>query len=135
MPFSLLAPAAALKMICVDLRTEKQLCKATQARHVFVSAAWLFRIDVVEAELEALASSTLTRYRLARMASRRLLTTRAALLPSAAQAQWRDDLLGELHTMVTSRGRARFTAHTLSGVSLLGVTLRWPALRSRQVRP
>lgn len=121
MPFSLLAPAAALKMICVNLRLEKQLCKATEAHHVFVPAAWLLRLDTVETELEILASSTLNRYRYARTASRRLLAAMAALLPPATQARWRDELWGELHT--------------LFGVPRLAVTLRRPALRSRQARP
>ena len=72
MPFSLLAPAAALKMISVNLRPEKQLRKAAEARDVFVPAAQLLRLDIDEAELETLASSTLNRYRHARTASRRL---------------------------------------------------------------
>ena len=86
MPFSLLAPAAALKMISVNLRPEKQLRKAAEARDVFVPAAQLLRLDIVEAELETLASSTLNRYRHARTASRGLLTAMAALLPPAPQA-------------------------------------------------
>jgi hypothetical protein len=135
MPFSLLAPAAALKVICVNLRPENQLCKATEARDVFVLAAWLLRLNIVETELETLASSTLNRYRHARTASRRLLTAMAALLPPATQARWRDEWLGELHTLPTRRSRARCAAHTLFGVPGLAVTLRRPALRSSQARP
>jgi hypothetical protein len=136
MPFSLLAPAAALKVICVSVRPEKQLCKATEARDVFVLAAWFLRLNIVETELETLASSTLNQYRHARTASRRLLTAMAALLPPAAQARWwRDEWLGELHTLATRRSRARCAAHTLFGVPGLAVTLRRPALRSGQARP
>jgi hypothetical protein len=119
-------------VICVDLRPEKQLCKATEARDVFVLAAWLLRLNIVETEMETLASSTLNRYRHARTASRRLLTAMAALLPPTTQARWRDEWLGELHTRCS---RARFAAHTLFGVPGLAVTLRRPALRSRQARP
>lgn len=135
MPFSLLAPAAALKMISVNLRPEKQLRKAAEARDVFVPAAQLLRLDIAEAEPETLASSTLNRYRHARTASRRLLTAMAALLPPALQARWRDELLGELHTLPTRRSRTRFATHPLDGVPRLAVTLRRPALRSRQARP
>lgn len=135
MPFSLLAPAAALKMISVNLRPEKQLRKAAEARDVFVPAAQLLRLDIAEAEPETLVSSTLNRYRHARTASRRLLTAMAALLPPASQARWRDEWPGELHTLPTLRSRSRFATHPLDGVPRLAVTLRRPALRSRQARP
>lgn len=124
MPFSLLAPAETLKMIFVSLRPEKKLRKAAEARDVLVPAARLLRLDIVEAELKTPASSTLNLYRHARTACGRLLTAMAALMPPASQAQWRDERLGELHTLPTRRRRARFAAHTLSGV-----------LRSRQARP
>jgi len=121
-------------MISVNLRPERQLRKAAEARDVF-PAAQLLRLDIAEAELETLASSTLNRYRHARTASRGLLTAMAALPPPAPQARWRDELLGELYTLPTSRSRSRFAAHPLFGVPRLAVTLRRPALRSRQARP
>lgn len=86
MPFSLLSPAAAIKMICVNRRPEKQLRKAAEACDVFVPAARLLRLGIVETELETLASSTLNRYRHARTASRRLLAAMAALLPRPPRA-------------------------------------------------
>jgi GTP pyrophosphokinase len=116
------------------LRPEKQLRKAAEARDVFVPAARLLRLDVVEAELETLASTTLNRHRHARTASGRLLTAMAALLPSAAQARWREEWLGELHTLPARRSRARFAGHTLLGVPRLAVTLRRPAPGNRQAR-
>ena len=134
MPSSLLAPAAALKVISVTLRPEKQR-KATEARDVFVPAAWPHGLDIVEAVLEIPASHTFSRYRHARTASGRLLTAMAAVMPSAAQAQWRDEWLGELHTLPTRRSRVRFAAYTLSGVPRRAVTLRRPPLRSRLARP
>jgi len=112
----------------------KQLRKATEAREVFVPAARLLRLDTVESELQTLASATLSRNRHARTASGRLLTATAALLPSATQARWREEWLGELHTLPGPRSRARFAAHTLLGVPRLTVTLRRPAPGTRRVR-
>ena len=40
----------------------------------------------------------------------------AALLPPDTQARWREEWLGELHTLPARRSRARFAAHTLLGV-------------------
>jgi (p)ppGpp synthase/HD superfamily hydrolase len=117
------------------LRPDKQLRKATEAREVFVPAARLLRLDTVEAELETLASATLSRNRQARTASGRLLTATAALLPPAAQARWREEWLGELHTLPARRSRVRFAAHTLLGIPRLAVTLRRPAPGTRQARP
>ena len=136
MPFPLLAPAAALKMICVNLQPDKQqLHMAAKARDVFVPAAWLLRLGIVEAELETLASSTLNQYRHARTASIRLLTAMAALLPSATPARWRDAWPGELHTLPMRRSRSRSTAHTLFGVPRSAETRCRPVLCSRQARP
>jgi (p)ppGpp synthase/HD superfamily hydrolase len=117
------------------LPPDKQLRKATEARDVFVPAARLLHLDTVESELEALASTTLSRNRHARTASGRLLTATTALLPPATQARWREEWLGELHTLPARRSRARFAAHTLLGVPRLAVTLRRPAPGSRQARP
>src|SRR5580704_12742979 len=117
------------------LPPDKQLQKAAQARDVFVPAARLLRLGTVESELAALASTTLSRNRYARTASGHLLTAMAALLPPATQGRWREEWLGELHTLPARRSRARFTAHTLLGVPRLAVTLRRPAPGSRQARP
>lgn len=135
MPFSLLAPAAALKIISVTLRPEKPLRKAAEARDVFVLAARLLRLDIVEAGLETVASSRLNRYRHSRTASGRLFTALAASMPPAARAQWRDERLGERGTLPARRSRVRFVAHALSGVPWLAVTPCRPALPSRQARP
>lgn len=116
------------------LPPEKQLRKAREVRDVFIPAARLLRLDTVESELETLASATLRRNRHARTVSGRLLTATAALLPPATQARWREEWLGELHTLPARRGRARFAAHTLLGVPRLAVTLRRPAPGSRQAR-
>jgi (p)ppGpp synthase/HD superfamily hydrolase len=117
------------------LPPDKQLRKATEARDFFVPAARLLRLDTVESELETLACATLSRNRHARTASGRLLTATAALLPPATRARWRQEWLGELHTLPGRRGRARFAAHTLLGIPRLAVTLRRPAPGSRQARP
>jgi (p)ppGpp synthase/HD superfamily hydrolase len=117
------------------LPPDKQLQKAAQARDVFVPAARLLRLGTVESELAALASTTLSRNRYARTASGHLLTAMAALLPPATQARWREEWLGELHTLPARRSRARFAAHTLLGVPRLAVTLRRPAPGHRQARP
>jgi (p)ppGpp synthase/HD superfamily hydrolase len=117
------------------LPPDKQLRKATEARDVFVPAAQLLRLGTVESELEALASTTLSRNRYTRTASGRLLTATTALLPSAAQARWREEWLGELHTLPARRSRVHFAAHTLLGVPRLAVTLRRPVPGSTQARP
>jgi (p)ppGpp synthase/HD superfamily hydrolase len=117
------------------LRPEKQLRKATEARDFFVPAARLLRLEMVEAELETLASTTLSRHRHAHTASGRLLTAMAALLPPATQARWREEWLGELHTLPARRRRVCFAAHTLIGIPRLAVTLRRPAPGNRQARP
>jgi (p)ppGpp synthase/HD superfamily hydrolase len=117
------------------LPPDKQLRKAAEARDVFVPAARLLRLDTVEAELETLAFTTLSRNRHARTASGRLLAATTALLPPATQARWREEWLGELHTLPARRSRARFAAHTLLGVPRLAVTLRRPAPGSRQAPP
>ena len=113
----------------------RQLRKAAEAREVFVPAARLLHLEMVESELEALASATLNRTRHVRSASGRLLTAMAALLPPDTQARWREEWLGELHTLPARRRRARFAAHTVLGVPMLALTLRRPAPGSRQVRP
>ena len=105
----------------------KQFRKATEAREVFVPAARLLHLETVGSELEALASATLSRTRHVRSASGRLLTSMAALLPPDTQARWREEWLGELHTLPARRHRARFAAHTVLGVPRLAVTLRRPA--------
>jgi hypothetical protein len=135
MPFSLLSPVAAIKMICVNRRPEKQLRKAAEACDVLAPATRLLRLGIVETELETLISSTLNRYRHARTASRRLHAAMAALLPPATQGRWRDEWLGELPTLPTRRSRPRFAAHTKFGIPRLAVTLCRPALRSAQARP
>jgi (p)ppGpp synthase/HD superfamily hydrolase len=117
------------------LPPDKQVRKAAEARDVFVPAARLLRLDTVEAELETLAFTTLSRNRHACTASGRLLAATTALLPPATQARWREEWLGELHTLSARRSRARFAAHTLLGVPRLAVTLRRPAPGSRQARP
>jgi (p)ppGpp synthase/HD superfamily hydrolase len=117
------------------LRPEKQLRKAAEARDVSVPAARLLRLHTMESELETLASTTLSRNRYACTASGRLLTAMTVLLPPATQARWREEWLGELHTLPARRSRARFAAYTLLGVPRLAVTLRRPAPGSRQARP
>jgi hypothetical protein len=135
MPFSLLAPAAALKTICINLQPDKQLNKPAEARNVFVPAVLLLRLGIAEADLETLTCSTLNQYRHVRTASIRLLTAMAALLLLAIPAGWRDAWPGELHILPMRRSRSRSTAHTLFGVPRSAETRRRPAFRSRQARP
>jgi hypothetical protein len=117
------------------LPPDKRLRKAKEAREFFVPAARLLHLDTVESELGTLASATLSRNRHARTASGRLLAVTAALLPLATRARWREEWLGELHTLPGRGSRARFAAHTLLGVPRLAVTLRRPAPGNRRVRP
>jgi (p)ppGpp synthase/HD superfamily hydrolase len=116
------------------LPSEKQLRKAAEARDFFVPAARLLCLDTVGSELEALACTTISRNRHARTASSRLLIATAGLLPLAAQARWREEWLGELHTLHARRSRARFAAHTPLAIPRLAVTLRRPAPGDRQAR-
>lgn len=113
----------------------KQFRKATEAREVFVPAARLLHLEMVGSELDALASATLSRTRHVRSASGRLLSAMVALLPPDTQARWREEWLGELHTLPARRHRACFAAHTVLGVPRLAVTLRRPAPGSRQAHP
>jgi hypothetical protein len=113
------------------LPQEKQLRKARESLAVFVPAARLLSMDKVESELETLASATLRRNRHARTISGRLLSVMTALLPAAAQTRWREEWLGELHTLPARRSRARFAAHTLLAIPRLAVTLRRPAPANR----
>jgi (p)ppGpp synthase/HD superfamily hydrolase len=117
------------------LPPDKQLRKAAEARDVFIPAARLLRLATVESELDTLAAATLSRNRHVRTASGRLLTATAALLPRTAQARWREEWLGELHTLPARRSRARFVMHTLLGVPRLAVILRRPVPGTRQVHP
>jgi (p)ppGpp synthase/HD superfamily hydrolase len=114
------------------LPQEKQLRKARESLDFFVPAARLLSMDTVESELATLASATLRRNRHARTASGRLLTAMTALLPAAVRTRWREEWLGELHTLPARRSRARFAAHTLLGVPRLAVTLRRPAPGNRR---
>jgi (p)ppGpp synthase/HD superfamily hydrolase len=116
------------------LPQHKQLRKAREARDVFVPAARLLNMDTMESELAMLASATLRRNRHASTASGRLLTAMTALLPSAARTRWREEWLGELHTLPARRSRARFVVHTLLGVPRLALTLRRPVPGNRRGR-
>jgi (p)ppGpp synthase/HD superfamily hydrolase len=117
------------------LPPDKQLRKAAEARDVFVPAARLLRLDTVESELGTLAAATLRRNRHARTASGRLLTATAALLPPATRTRWRQEWLGELHSLPARRSRARFAVHTLLGIPRLAVTLRRSAPGAGQAPP
>ncbi len=114
------------------LPQEKQLRKARESLAVFVPAARLLSMDKVDSELERLASATLRRNRHAHTTSGRLLTVMTALLPAAARTRWREEWLGELHTLPARRSRARFVVHTLLAVPRLAVTLRRPAPGNRR---
>jgi GTP diphosphokinase / guanosine-3',5'-bis(diphosphate) 3'-diphosphatase len=117
------------------LPPDKQRRKAIEAHDVFVPVARLLRLDMVELELETLASATLSRNRHARRASGCLLMPTAALLPPATQTRWRGEWPGELHSPPARRSRARFAAHTLLGVYQLAATPCRPAPGSRRARP
>ena len=77
----------------------------------------------------------LSRNQHARTASSRTLIAMAVLRPTAAQARWREEWLGELHALPARRSRAGFATHPLLGVPRLAVTPRRPASSDRQERP
>lgn len=105
---------------------DKQLRKAREALGFFaLMAAWL-SLWTIESELKTLAFATLQRHRYTGSASGRLLTLMTSILPTSAQIRWRDEWLGELHTLPTRRAGARFALHTMLGVPRLAVTLRHP---------
>jgi hypothetical protein len=110
----------------------RQLRKAREALEIFVPAARLLGLATVEPEMEALAAAALQRNRHVRTASGRLVTMMTALLPAAARTRWREEWLGELHTLPARRSRVRFAAHTVLGVPRLAVTLRGAASASRR---
>jgi (p)ppGpp synthase/HD superfamily hydrolase len=103
---------------------DKQLRKAREALEFFAPMAASVR--TIESELKALASATLQRHRYTGSASGRLLTLMTTILPTSAQIRWRDEWLGEFHTLPTRRAVARFALHTMLGVPRLAVTLRRP---------
>lgn len=134
-PFSLVTSATALKMISVNRRAEKRLRKATEARDVFVSAARLLRLGIVGADPENSPSPYSTCTGTLAWPPGACAPAMSVLMLSATQTRWRDEWLGELHTLPTRRSRSRLATPTLFGVPRLAVTPRRPALRSGQGRP
>jgi (p)ppGpp synthase/HD superfamily hydrolase len=116
------------------LPQEKQLRKSRETLNILVPVAQQLSMDTIKSELETLASAALERNRHARKASGRLLAATAALLPAARRTRWREEWLGELHTLPTRRRRAGFVAHTLLGVLRMALSLRRPPISSGQAR-
>jgi hypothetical protein len=105
----------------------KQVRKSAETLNVLVPAAGTLHMDAVKTELENLASATLQRHdQRSGTASGHVLAATTALLPASARARWRDEWLGELHTLTSRRERAAFAVQTLLGVGRLTVTLYQP---------
>jgi HD domain len=105
----------------------KQVKKSTEALKVLAPVAGTLHLDAIKTELENLASTTLQRHgQRPGTASGHVLAATTALLPASARARWRDEWLGELHTLTSRRERAAFAVQTLLGVGRLTVTLYQP---------
>jgi hypothetical protein len=105
----------------------RQVQKAAQTLQVMVPAVGTLHMDAIKTELEDLASATLQRHgQRPGTASGHVLAATTALLPASARARWRDEWLGELHTLTSRRERAAFAVQTLLGVGRLTVTLYQP---------
>jgi (p)ppGpp synthase/HD superfamily hydrolase len=102
----------------------KQLRKARESLDIFAPAASRLRMGAIDRELETLAHATIKRNRHARSASGRLLAAVTILLPPATRTRWREEWLGELHTLPAGRDRIGFAAHTAMGVPRLAITAR-----------
>ncbi len=111
---------------------EKQLRKARESLDIFAPAASALRMGAIEAELETLARATMKRNRYARSVSGRLLATMTTLLPAATRPRWREEWLGELHTLPARRDRIGFAVHTALGIPQLAFTARLPARDRKQ---
>jgi GTP pyrophosphokinase len=116
------------------LPQDRQLRKARESLELFVPTAARLSLRTIESELETLASATLLRHQYSGSASGRLLTAVTALLPAPVQTRWREEWIGELHTLPTRCARARFAVHTVLGVPRLAVTLRRPSPAGRPGR-
>ena len=105
-----------------------QVDKSRQTLEVLVPLASALRMDAIRSELENLASTTLQRHsHRPGTASGHLLAATATLLPTSARARWREEWLGELHTLSTRRDRVTFAAQIVLGIGRLAITLYQPA--------
>jgi hypothetical protein len=105
----------------------KQVKKSDDVLKVVGPVAGTLHLDAIKTELETLASATLQRHgQRPGTASGHVLAATTALLPASARARWRDEWLGELHTLAGRRERAVFAVQTLLGVGRLAVTLYQP---------
>jgi hypothetical protein len=105
----------------------KQVQKSDEVLKVVGPVAGTLHLDAIKTELESLASATLQRHgQRPGTASGHVLAVTTALLPASARARWRDEWLGELHTLASRRERAVFATQTLLGVGRLAVTLYQP---------
>jgi GTP diphosphokinase / guanosine-3',5'-bis(diphosphate) 3'-diphosphatase len=102
----------------------KQLRKARESLDIFAPAASRLRMGAIDRELETLAHATMKRNRYARSTSGRLLAAVTVLLPAATRTRWREEWLGELHTLPARRDRIGFAAHTAMGIPRLALTAR-----------
>jgi hypothetical protein len=105
----------------------KQVKKSDEALRIVGPVAGTLHLDAIKTELENLASATLQRHgQRAGMASGHVLAATTALLPASVRARWRDEWLGELHTLASRRERAVFATQTLLGVGRLAMTFYQP---------
>lgn len=116
-----------------NMRTVRHLPRATQVQksaetlNVLVPIARTLSMDAITSELEKLASATLQRHdQRPGTASGHVLAATAALLPASARARWREEWLGELHTLATRRERVTFAAQIVLGIGRLAATLYQP---------
>ena len=115
-----------------NLRTAAPLPQATRAAKsrdtldVLVPLAASLGLDAIGAELQELATQTLSHAPGRAAPTARVLATASALLPARTRSRWRDEWAGELAALPTRRRRIVFTLRTLAGIPRLAVTLRRP---------
>ncbi len=118
----------------------KQQRKSREVLDHFAPTASALGLEQIGAELAGLAAAALTiPGGLASAAgikggrdpglSRRLLASAGILLPAHARDRWLEEWIGEISSIPTRRGRARFTAQMLAGMPHFAVAL-WRPIRA-----
>ena len=119
---------------------DKQQRKSREVLGYFAPLARGLGLEAVARELADLARQTLAQQphdqaslsapgpARAPVLSRRVLAITSVLLPRAGRDRWLGEWTGELSTLPTRRGRARFTIEMLTGMPRLAAVLRCQAI-------